>query len=138
MDMATRLILYILIANVGYVIFSLAGKGFRAFGGYIMQLGVLMLFMVLALLKAESGFWAVIGGLVGVFVLVGIPLIIQKQIDAFAAGSRALRAQRPEDDLCQRRRGLGSGPHAGAAAGAFRRTGQAGRRNQPARHPYHA
>ncbi|NLI75272.1 MAG: rhomboid family intramembrane serine protease [Candidatus Riflebacteria bacterium] len=88
MDLASRLILYILIANVGYMVFSLCRRGVRPFGGYILQLVTLLGAMVALVARGESGFWAVTLSLAGVFILVGIPLLLQKQIERLISEQR--------------------------------------------------
>lgn len=88
MDLAARLILYILIANVGYMIFSLVRRGVRAFGGYILQLSALLVVMLLLVARGEDGAWAVGLSLAGVFLLVGLPLLLQKQIERLVADQR--------------------------------------------------
>lgn len=88
MDLAARLILYILIANVGYMIFSLVRRGVRAFGGYILQLTGLLAGMLVLVARSEDGVWAIGLSLAGVFVLVGMPLLLQKQIERLVSEQR--------------------------------------------------
>lgn len=88
MEMAYRLILYILLANVGFMIFSLARQGFRMFSGYIAQLGVLASFMVFLLGRDLAGFWGVTAAGAGIFVLVGMPMLIQRRIEGLISEQR--------------------------------------------------
>lgn len=88
MEMAYRLILYILLANVGFMIFSLARQGFRTFSGYIAQLGVLGAFMVFLLGRDLAGFWGVTAAGAGIFVLVGMPMLIQRRIEGLISEQR--------------------------------------------------
>ncbi len=86
--MAYRLILYILLANVGFMIFSLARQGFWTFSGYIAQLGVLASFMVFLLGRDLAGFWGVTAAGAGIFVLVGMPMLIQRRIEGLISEQR--------------------------------------------------
>ncbi len=88
MEMAYRLILYILLANVGFMIFSLVRQGFRTFSGYIAQLGVLASFMVFLLGRDLAGFWGVAAAGAGIFVLVGMPMLIQRRIESMISEQR--------------------------------------------------
>jgi|GEM_PF-962889 len=88
MDLAYRLIIYILIANVGYMMFSLARRGFRHYSGYIAEMSVLLSFMIMVVVKGYSSLWTVIWSLGGIFVVVGIPLLLQKQIEKLIAEQR--------------------------------------------------
>lgn len=85
MEMAYRLILYIFLANVGFMMFSLARQGFRIFSGYIAQLGVLASFMVFLLGRDLAGFWGVAAAGVGIFLLVGMPMLIQRRIEGLVS-----------------------------------------------------
>ncbi|HOY67927.1 MAG TPA: rhomboid family intramembrane serine protease [Candidatus Ozemobacteraceae bacterium] len=86
--MAYRLILYIFLANVGFMMFSLARRGFRAFSGYIAQLGVLAAFMVFLLGRDLVALWSVAAAGAGIFLLVGVPMLIQRRIEALVAEQR--------------------------------------------------
>ncbi|HEY9068650.1 MAG TPA: rhomboid family intramembrane serine protease [Candidatus Ozemobacteraceae bacterium] len=88
MEMAYRLILYIFLANVGFMMFSLARRGFRAFSGYIAQLGVLAAFMVFLLGRDLVALWSVAVAGAGIFVLVGVPMLIQRRIEALISEQR--------------------------------------------------
>lgn len=88
MEMVYRLILYILLANVGFMMFSLARQGFRIFSGYIAQLGVLASFMVFLLGRDLAGFWGVAAAGAGIFVLVGMPMLIQRRIEGLVSEQR--------------------------------------------------
>ena len=83
-----RLIIYILIANVAYMIFSLFLKGYKHYSGYIAQLFFLLCLMITLMAKGYDG-WGAIGiSLCGIFGLVILPIFIQKQIDFLVAENR--------------------------------------------------
>ncbi len=88
MDIAYRLILYILMANVGFMIFSLFRKGFRHYSGYISQLFFLLCLMILLVAKDVAGGVAIAASLLGIFLLVLLPMFLQRQIDALMAENR--------------------------------------------------
>lgn len=88
MEIAYRLVLYILMANVGYMIFSLFRKGYRHYSGYISQLFFLLCMMILLVAKDISGGIAISTSLLGIFVVVIIPMFLQKQIDSLMAENR--------------------------------------------------
>ncbi len=88
MEMAYRLILYIFLANVGFMMFSLGRRGFRTFSGYIAQLGVLASFMIFLLGRDLAGFWGVAAAGTGIFILVGMPMLIQRRIEGLVSEQR--------------------------------------------------
>ncbi len=88
MDIAYRLILYIIMANVGYMIFSLFRKGFRHYSGYISQLFFLLCLMVLLLAKDVAGGISIGISLSGIFLIVLLPMFLQRQIDVLMAENR--------------------------------------------------
>ena len=55
MDLAYRFFIYILIANVGYMIFSLYRKGFKHYSGYISQLFFLLCLMITMVARDIGG-----------------------------------------------------------------------------------
>lgn len=88
MDIAYRLIIYILMANVGYMIFSLFRKGYRHYSGYISQLFFLLCLMILMIAKDVAGGIAISVSLLGIFLVVILPMFLQRQIDVLMAENR--------------------------------------------------
>lgn len=88
MELAYRLLLYIFMANVGYMIFSLFQKGFKHYSGYIAQLFFLLCLMVLMVAKEVDGGMAILVSLLGIFLLVLVPIYLQRQIDVLMAENR--------------------------------------------------
>ncbi|MFZ5952334.1 MAG: hypothetical protein ACOYXC_16645, partial [Candidatus Rifleibacteriota bacterium] len=88
MDMAYRLVMYILMANVGYMIFSLFRKGYRHYSGYISQLLTLMIMMVFLVAYDVQGGIAIAASLFGIFLIVIVPMFLQRQIDVLMAENR--------------------------------------------------
>jgi membrane associated rhomboid family serine protease/tetratricopeptide (TPR) repeat protein len=83
-----RLIIYILIANVAYMIFSLFLKGYKHYSGYIAQLFFLLCLMITLMAKGYDGWGAIGVSLCGIFGLVILPIFLQKQIDFLVAENR--------------------------------------------------
>lgn len=79
--------IYILIANVGYMIFSLYRKGFKHYSGYISQLFLLCL-MITMVARDVGGGIALGVSLSGIAILVLAPIYLQRQIDALMAENR--------------------------------------------------
>ncbi|GAB4275516.1 MAG: hypothetical protein Kow0029_16750 [Candidatus Rifleibacteriota bacterium] len=88
MEIAYRLVIYILMANVGYMIFSLFKKGYRHYFGYISQLFFLLCLMIMLVAKDVSGPFAIIISLGGMFLIILLPMLIQKKIDLLMAENR--------------------------------------------------
>lgn len=88
MDIAYRLLMYLLMANVGYMMFSLFQKGFKHYSGYISQLFFLLCLMVVMLVRDFSGGLAISISLAGIGVLVLLPMYLQRQIDSLMAENR--------------------------------------------------
>jgi len=88
MDLAYRFFIYILIANVGYMIFSLYRKGFKHYSGYISQLFFLLCLMITMVARDVSGELALGVSLSGIVILVLAPIYLQRQIDALMAENR--------------------------------------------------
>ncbi len=88
MELAYRLILYILIANTGFMLYSLARRGWRANAGYLIQLGLILAFMVIMLIWGTSGFWAVVVSSGCIIVSVVIPFLLQKRLETLLAEQR--------------------------------------------------
>jgi len=88
MDLAYRFFIYILIANVGYMIFSLYKKGFKHYSGYISQLFFLLCLMITMVARDVSGGVALGLSLGGIAILVLAPIYLQRQIDALMAENR--------------------------------------------------
>ncbi|MEW6712346.1 MAG: rhomboid family intramembrane serine protease, partial [Candidatus Riflebacteria bacterium] len=88
MDMAYRLVMYILMANVGYMIFSLFRKGYRHYSGYISQLFTLLIVMVFLIAYDVQGGVAIAVSFTGIFLIVIVPMFLQRQIDVLMAENR--------------------------------------------------
>ncbi|HNV72162.1 MAG TPA: hypothetical protein PKO06_20815, partial [Candidatus Ozemobacteraceae bacterium] len=88
MELAYRLILYILIANTGFMLYSLARRGWRANAGYLIQLGLILVFMIVMLIWGTSGFWAVIVSAGCIIVSVVIPFFLQRRLETLLAEQR--------------------------------------------------
>ncbi|MDD3148497.1 MAG: rhomboid family intramembrane serine protease [Candidatus Riflebacteria bacterium] len=88
MELAYRFIIYILIANVGYMIFSLYRKGFRHYSGYISQLFFLLCLMIVMVARDVSGGMALGVSFAGISILVLLPIFLQRQIDGLMAENR--------------------------------------------------
>ncbi len=88
MELAYRFLIYILIANVGYMIFSLYRKGFRHYSGYISQLFFLLCLMIVLVARDFSGGTALGISLTGIGVLILVPIYLQRQIDGLMAENR--------------------------------------------------
>lgn len=88
MELAYRFFIYILIANVGYMIFSLYRKGFKHYSGYISQLFFLLCLMIVLVARDVNGGLALIVSLAGISVLVLLPIFLQRQIDSLMAENR--------------------------------------------------
>lgn len=88
MELAYRLLIYIFIANVGYMIFSLFQKGFKHYSGYIAQLFFLLCLMILMVAREIDGGIAILVSLLGIALLVLLPIYLQRQIDVLLAENR--------------------------------------------------
>lgn len=88
MELAYRLLIYILIANVGYMIFSLFRKGFKHYSGYISQLFLLLCLMIVLVARDVSGGTALGVSFAGIVILVLVPVFLQRQIDVLMAENR--------------------------------------------------
>lgn len=88
MELAYRFLIYILIANVGYMIFSLYRKGFRHYSGYISQLFFLLCLMIVLVARDVSGGTALGISLAGIAILILVPIFLQRQIDGLMAENR--------------------------------------------------
>lgn len=88
METAYRLILYLLIANVSFLIFVLARKNLKAYLGYTVQLIFLELFMITALVKGYVSFDTVSLSIVAVVLLAVVPAVLQRRIDTLLASHR--------------------------------------------------
>ncbi len=80
--------MYILIANVGYMIFFLFRKGTGPYGGYIAQLFTFLCFMVLIVVRQWEGLGTVLLSIFGMFAFLGAPAILQRRIDSLMAQQR--------------------------------------------------
>lgn len=88
MDIAYRLLMYLLMANVGYMMFSLFQKGFKHYSGYISQLFFLLCLMIVMIARDISGGTAISISLAGIAILVLLPMYLQRQIDSLMAENR--------------------------------------------------
>jgi len=88
MDIAYRLLMYLLMANVGYMMFSLFQKGFKHYSGYISQLFFLLCLMIVMIARDVSGGVAISVSLSGIVILVLLPMYLQRQIDILMAENR--------------------------------------------------
>ncbi|MBU1106413.1 MAG: rhomboid family intramembrane serine protease [Candidatus Riflebacteria bacterium] len=88
MDIAYRLLMYLLMANVGYMMFSLFQKGFKHYSGYISQLFFLLCLMIVMLARDVGGGMAISISLCGIGLLVLLPMYLQRHIDALMAENR--------------------------------------------------
>lgn len=88
MDEFLELAVYIVIANVAYLIFSLIRQGFKHYSNYIAELLFLIILLFYLLRRGIGGGWTLLIGVVGLFILVFLPVILQKQIDGLMADSR--------------------------------------------------
>lgn len=88
MELVFRLLMYIFMANVGYMIFSLFQKGYRHYSGYIAQLFLLLVLMITLLVRDIDGITSVLVSLSGIVLLVFLPIFLQRQIDVLMAESR--------------------------------------------------
>jgi rhomboid protease GluP len=81
MEMGYRLVLYILLANVAFMILSLARKGVKPYFGYLVQLGSLFALMAGFVGFGKSGPTAI--AISGVFLalIVFAPILLQRQIE---------------------------------------------------------
>ncbi|NLF98488.1 MAG: rhomboid family intramembrane serine protease [Candidatus Riflebacteria bacterium] len=80
--------MYILMANVGYMMFSLFQKGFKHYSGYISQLFFLFCLMLVMIARDVSGGLAISVSLGGIGILVLLPMYLQRQIDILMAENR--------------------------------------------------
>jgi hypothetical protein len=80
--------MYLLMANVGYMMFSLFQKGFKHYSGYISQLFFLFCLMLVMIARDVSGGLAISVSLGGIGILVLLPMYLQRQIDILMAENR--------------------------------------------------
>jgi rhomboid protease GluP len=80
--------MYLLMANVGYMMFSLFQKGFKNYSGYISQLFFLLCLMIVMIARDVSGGMAISVSLGGIGLLVLLPMYLQRQIDVLMAENR--------------------------------------------------
>ena len=88
MDQFFRIIVYIIMANLAYLIFSLIKQGFKHYSNYIAEL----LFFTIGIFwllqrEVESG-WVLLLSIVGIIILVILPVMLQGKIDSLMAESR--------------------------------------------------
>lgn len=95
MDLSQRLILYILIVNVGYMMYSLAQRGVAVYRGYLLQLSLIVSYMLLMVGWGENGTLAIVVSAGLIFLVVVIPLLLQKHIEALIAEQRFGELENP-------------------------------------------
>ena len=85
MDLAYRVFIYIILANLAYMILSLLRQGFKHYSAYIGQLSVLVTLIIWMLVKDFGAGTTLLVALIGTFILVILPIIFQRHIDALMA-----------------------------------------------------
>jgi len=88
MEIGYRLILYILIANVGFMIFSLSKKGIKIYLGYLLQLFLILLYMIFMVGWGKSGITAISISVFFLVLIILIPLILQRHIEKLISEQR--------------------------------------------------
>ena len=88
MDQFFRLVVYIIAANVAYLIFSLVKQGFRHYSNYIAELLFLLILLLWGLRVDIGAGWVLLCAVVGIVILVILPVFLQGKIDALMAENR--------------------------------------------------
>jgi membrane associated rhomboid family serine protease len=88
MEFTYRLIMYVLMANVGFMVFSLIGKGLRVYFGYVAQLVLFLAFMGWTIARDMSGPSALGWSLTGLFLMIILPVMLQKYMEKLIAEQR--------------------------------------------------
>ena len=88
MDQFFRLVVYIIAANIAYLIFSLIMQGFFIYSNYIAELLFLMLILLAALYFNVAAGWVLLVAVIGIIVLVILPVFLQGKIDSLMAENR--------------------------------------------------
>lgn len=81
MEFAYRLVIYIIMANIAYMIFSLWLKGFKHYSGYISQLFFLLCLTIVLTFKDFNILLTIAVSIGGIVLLVIWPMFIQRKID---------------------------------------------------------
>jgi rhomboid protease GluP len=88
MDQFFRLVVYIIAANVAYLIYSLLKQGYKHYLNYIIELLCLDIIILWTLYLNISAGWVLLGAVIGIVVLVILPVFLQGKIDSLMAESR--------------------------------------------------
>ena len=81
MEEIFTILVYIIEANIAYLIFSLFIQGFKHYSNYIAELIFLLILTIYLTLKGLAIGWVFLIALIGILLIVFIPFIIQGQID---------------------------------------------------------
>ncbi|MBF0405923.1 MAG: rhomboid family intramembrane serine protease [Candidatus Riflebacteria bacterium] len=81
MDISYKLLMYFLIANVAFMIFSLSSRGMRLYKSYLGQLTGILVFMILSLKFDQDGLKSIFFSVLLIFLVVILPYIFQKRIE---------------------------------------------------------
>ena len=81
MEEIFTIFVYIIEANIAYLIFSLLIQGFKHYSNYIAELIFLLILTVYLTLKGLAMGWVFLIALIGILLTVFIPFILQAQID---------------------------------------------------------
>ncbi len=81
MEEIFTILVYIIVANIAYLIFSLLLQGFKHYSNYIAELIFLLILTIYLTLKGLAMGWVFLIGLIGILLTVFIPFILQAQID---------------------------------------------------------
>ncbi len=88
MDQVFRIIVYILAANIAYLIFSLIRQGFKHYSNYIAELFTLMMGSLWLLNQDINPGWVLLLSVIGIIVFIVLPVILQGKIDSLMAENR--------------------------------------------------
>lgn len=88
MDEFFRILVYIIVANIAYLIFNLLRQGFKNYYNYIAELFTLMVGILWLLSKGFNSGWVLLASVVGIFVLIILPVMLQGKIDSLMAECR--------------------------------------------------
>ena len=88
MDQFFRLVVYIIAANVAYLVFSLIKQGFKHYSNYIAELLFFVIILLWLLHRDIDPVWVFLAGVLGVVILVIIPIFLQSKIDSLMAENR--------------------------------------------------
>ncbi len=88
MEQFFKILIYILAANVAFLIFSLLKQGFKYYSNYIAELSFLLIGIFWLSHRDIASGWVFLIFLFGIFVLVILPIMIQGKIDSLMAENR--------------------------------------------------